>query len=211
MALPHLNWRMLEFYQIDPNVNCPQNWHFRLIDVNQHSGGKCIKHSVNKPWTNFASDFVPRVQPDQPFERPHGEADSQERSLKEYFRLSDGKFHHDDFQANCCKSLRSDCLRAKHGEGIFCNCAYLSFLPSLFLEGGGHFANFLWVGEDAICLFLRSVLCVSFVEEYQHSWLAGNPEFAPVGSFRSWRKIKNKEPGDWDEEEKAKTKTNGKT
>ena len=64
MALPHLNWRMLEFYQIDPNVNCPQNWHFRLIDVNQHSGGKCIKHSVNKPWTNFASDFVPRVQPD---------------------------------------------------------------------------------------------------------------------------------------------------
>ena len=83
MALPHLNRRMLELYQIVPNVNCPQNWHFRLIDVNQHSGGKCIKHSVNKPWTNFASDFVPRVQPDQPFERPHGEADSQQRSLKE--------------------------------------------------------------------------------------------------------------------------------
>ena len=62
-------------------------------------------------------------------------------------------------------------------------------------------------GGDAICLFLRSVLCVSLVEEYQHSWLAGNPEFAPVGSFRSWRKIKNKEPGDWDEEENVKTNT----
>ena len=32
------------------------------------------------------------------------------------------------------------------------------------------------------------------------------------GSCR-WRKIRNKEPGDWDEEEKVKTKTktNGKT